>query len=516
MKHVAEREEALMLSCSMGLVALILTLLIGRFLERRQIHKLPASGVGMLLGTAFAGAVRLLSTSTASRVDDDVLDDERFNYDFFMVALLPPIIFEAGFNMQIPAFLHNIWPTLFFAFVGTGFSTLVVGGVCYAAGQLGLCYPLGLLASFVFGSLVSATDPVSVLSVFQAIGVNEDVFAMVFGEAVLNDAVAIVLTRTLLSFSGADEADATTDYLARIVRAFGIFCLDFVSSLLMGAGFGATCALVLRRLEIRSSVADDDVFIAVALCFAFAWAGYYVAEAMQLSGVVTLLFCGIVCAIYAKPHMSDEAQAYAGRFFKIAAVIAETYVFIYLGEAVFTFPILHHTVWRLVGVALLACALGRSHVLAGVWLTNLYRRKTHSAAAMRRGHAPQPISTGAAVVLWWSGLRGGVAFALASASFGLGEFKHNCGGGTGRGGAYTHTHGGKARPDHCSEGHMMTDGLAILQTTLLIGTFTIFVLGGTIKDVAMRCGVLSEGRYPAPGGGSSCSGGSFELTGARQ
>ena len=60
----------------------------------------------------------------------------------------------------------------------------------------------------------------------------------------------------------------------------------------------------------------------------------------------------------------------------------------------------------------------------------------------------------------------------------------------------------------------MTDGLAILQTTLLIGTFTIFVLGGTIKEVAMRCGVLSEDRY-RPAGGSGSSSSSFKTTGSR-
>ena len=106
------------------------------------------------------------------------------------VCLLPPIIFEAGFNMSLPPTRRNLGLTTFLAFAGTTFSTFVVGGLCYAAGQMGLCYPMGLLASLVFGSLISATDPVSVLSVFKACGVPDDVFAIVFGESVLNDAVA--------------------------------------------------------------------------------------------------------------------------------------------------------------------------------------------------------------------------------------------------------------------------------------------------------------------------------------
>ena len=97
-----------------------------------------------------------------------MLAAEQFDYEFFMIWLLPPIIFEAGFNMNASSFFNNIGPTMFFAFIGTFASTFIVGGAIYAAGQAGLCYPLGLLACLVFGSLISATDPVTVLAVFQA------------------------------------------------------------------------------------------------------------------------------------------------------------------------------------------------------------------------------------------------------------------------------------------------------------------------------------------------------------
>ena len=99
-----------------------------------------------------------------------MLNYERFDFDFFIVWLLPPIIFEAGFNMDVHSFFANIYPTIFFAFVGTFASTFIIGGLVWGMGQLGLCYPMGLLASLSFGSVISATDPVTVLSVFQATG----------------------------------------------------------------------------------------------------------------------------------------------------------------------------------------------------------------------------------------------------------------------------------------------------------------------------------------------------------
>ena len=179
---------------------------------------------------------------------------------------------------------------------------------------------------------------------------------------------------------------------------------------------------------------------------------------------------------------------------------------------VFSFPILHNTVWRLVVVAMAACALGRLHVPIAVWFTNTYRR----ARAARTTPLPNrelrtdlplaELSGGVSLVLWWSGLRGGVAFALASSSFGRGDFVQHCGGlaaathgltaahgvagSSSAPGASAHSHGW-AR--HCSEQgshHSMTDGHAILQTTLIVATVSIFVLGGSVKRVAESCGVL--------------------------
>ena len=71
--------------------------------------------------------------------------------------------------MDAKAFFANIAPTIFFAFVGTFLSTFVVGGWVYYFGQLGWGYPMALLPCLVFGSLISATDPVTVLAVFKAI-----------------------------------------------------------------------------------------------------------------------------------------------------------------------------------------------------------------------------------------------------------------------------------------------------------------------------------------------------------
>lgn len=81
--------------------------------------------------------------------------------------------------MNRQAFFANLFPTVLYAFIGTLMSTFVVGGIVWQAGKMGISHPIGGLAALTFGSLISATDPVTVLAVFQALGVKVDLFSMV-------------------------------------------------------------------------------------------------------------------------------------------------------------------------------------------------------------------------------------------------------------------------------------------------------------------------------------------------
>lgn len=189
-------------------------------------------------------------------------------------------------------------------------------------------------------------------------------------------------------------------------------------------------------------------------------------------------------------------------------MIAETYVFIYLGMATFAFPIFQRTGYMLFVVSLMACFVGRLHIYIGSWLTNCFRTKD--------GTTLPPISNVYMFIMWFSGLRGGVAFALASVSYMANDFPQRCGGLSGEA-LEAATAAGKCH-------RSMTDSLAIMQTTLLIAgapqhllnprfalvpprasaseltttllapgaAFTIFVFGGAITEVAVTCKVLEK------------------------
>ncbi|RTG83507.1 solute carrier family 9 (sodium/hydrogen exchanger), member 6/7 [Schistosoma bovis] len=118
-----------------------------------------------------------------------------FDPEFFFNVLLPPIIFSAGYSMKRGYFFKNIGAVLTYAFGGTLLSALVVGTICYGftRGITSLSQTLRLSDCLLFGAIISATDPVTVLAIFSDLKVDVNLYALVFGESVLNDALAIAL-----------------------------------------------------------------------------------------------------------------------------------------------------------------------------------------------------------------------------------------------------------------------------------------------------------------------------------
>lgn len=124
--------------------------------------------------------------------------------DIFFLFLLPPIILDAGYFLPLRPFTENLGTILIFAVVGTLWNAFFLGGLMYAVCQLGGpgLNHIGLLANLLFGSIISAVDPVAVLAVFEEIHINELLHILVFGESLLNDAVTVVSASALWGLSG--------------------------------------------------------------------------------------------------------------------------------------------------------------------------------------------------------------------------------------------------------------------------------------------------------------------------
>jgi len=251
---------------------------------------------------------------------------------------------------------------------------------------------------------VSATDPVTVLAVFTSLKVDRRLYSLVFGESVLNDAVAIVMFHTLLAFHG-----STAVTFATVSWGFFSFVTVFCGSVVIGIAVAVLASLLFKYAFTASEAGDTGVQRVLITILPFV--SYMLAEGLQLSGVVAILFAGMGMAQYTQPNLAPSARHFSLRLFKMAAEVCEALVFVYIGLALpKLFSVSLASNWGTLTLALVACLAARAANVALCTAVVNYQVPPHS---------PKYIPKDTAFVIWFSGLRGGVAFALAQLTRGI-------------------------------------------------------------------------------------------------
>ena len=277
-----------------------------------------------------------------------------FDADIFFVFLLPPIIFNTGLRIG-PLFFRHIVPIVMFAILGTAICAVSTAFILYGVVQLGLVDFVPSLAELLtFGALISSTDPVSTLAVFQVQKVDPRLFYLCFGESVLNDALAIVLFKSFGKFVS-DTQNSVNSYDATM--AFGEFFVDLflnsVGSLVLGCFGGMTAAFIFKQIEMR-----HNRLVEISVYVLLMYIPFLFAEILHLSGIVTILFTGITANRYVVPNLSNITKVNADMIFRLGAHLAETSIFLELGLSVF--GMIGHWNWSFIGWSVLACLIGRA------------------------------------------------------------------------------------------------------------------------------------------------------------
>ena len=179
-------------------VVLGICILLSYIIKQNSVYYIPESAAAMLVGVLIGGLAKLLSPS------QEEMDFLSFEPELFFFLLLPPIIFEAGYSLRKKSFFANFWTISLFAIGGTLVSTFIIGYSIYFVGLMDIVDidKSSPMEALMFGALISAVDPVATLSIMGNPEINCDplLYSLVFGESVLNDAVAIVLFNTFSSF----------------------------------------------------------------------------------------------------------------------------------------------------------------------------------------------------------------------------------------------------------------------------------------------------------------------------
>lgn len=387
-KTAVEQEHYSSMSIFFVLCVIALGILLIHMMLQTGFQYLPESIVVVFLG-ALIGLI--LNNSSVKHVANWERE-EVFSPTAFFLVLLPPIIFESGYNLHKGNFFQNIGSILVFAIIGTTISALVIGSGVYLLGLAEVAYRLNFVESFAFGSLISAVDPVATVAIFHALDVDPVLNMLVFGESILNDAISIVLTTTVMpmvSGSGGGGASAGES----IMSALNTFCMMFFASAGIGVVFALMSALLLKHVDLRKHPSLE-----FGLMLVFTYAPYVLAEGIHLSGIMAILFCGIVMSHYTHFNLSTVTQITMQQTMRTLAFIAETCVFAYLGLAIFSFK--HRCELSFVIWAIVLCLTGRAcNIFPLAWLVNRFRE--------------HKITNKMAFIMWFSGLRGAISYALS-------------------------------------------------------------------------------------------------------
>ncbi|XP_039434552.1 sodium/hydrogen exchanger 7 isoform X5 [Culex pipiens pallens] len=318
-----------------------------------------------------------------------------FDPEIFFNIILPPIIFHAGYSLKRKYFFRNLGAILTFAIIGTTLSAFLIGALMYGFVQMmpNLSASFTFLDTLYFGALISPTDPLTILAIFSDMHVDVNLYALVFGESVLNDAVSLVLSGAIQNYG--EHYSSSGDFESHaFLRSVGNFFSVFFLSLVIGASMGCCTALMTKFTHIR-----DFPLLESALFVLMSYSTFLIAEAAELTGVVAVLFCGICQAHYTYNNLSDDSRTRTKQIFELLNFLAENFIFSYIGVSMFTFP-KHHFDPLFIFTGFICAAIGRA--------INIYPL----SALLNIARKPK-ISWNFQHMLFFAGLRGAMSFALA-------------------------------------------------------------------------------------------------------
>jgi monovalent cation:H+ antiporter, CPA1 family len=298
--------------------------------------------------------------------------------DLTYTVLLPPLIFEAALQLKWRPFHDNLLVSLTLAFPG-----VLLTGAIVATG-MHLIAGWGALGSALFGALIAATDPVSVIAAFKEMKVESRLSLLVESESLLNDGAAAVAFAILVSIAQGAGLQPGAMAGAFLWMVFG------------GVAVGATVAGAVLLL----AGGTEDHLVEITLTTIAAYGSFLLAEHLHMSGVLASLAAGLVVGnVGWRGSLSDAGREHVVSFWEYAAFLANSVVFILIGG---------HEANQATQLFTLAAALAVCLVLIGRVAA------VYPLCALFAGSALK-VDIRHQHVLVWGGLRGALALALALA-----------------------------------------------------------------------------------------------------
>jgi CPA1 family monovalent cation:H+ antiporter len=324
----------------------------------------------VIVGTA----VGLLPIPALEHLKAFIVEDEVFHFVIISV-FLPALLGEATLKLSVQQLKENQRNIIMLALVGTLLSYFIVAFLSMSF------LSLPIVVAFTFASLMAATDPVSVLSIFKKVGVNERLAITLEGESLANDGVAVVLFQI--------SSSSLLIYVGAGWKGIGLGLLDFVvvglGGIAVGAILGYLCSKVTRFF--------DDYALEILLSLVLFYGSFLVAEYFHVSGVIAVVVAGLVLGNYGEKQMTPVTKLNIRNFWDTLALIANSVVFLMVGMEINRIHFADR--WIPIVIAIMIVLAARS---IAVYVSLFGSKDT----PMRWRHT-----------INWGGLRGALSIALA-------------------------------------------------------------------------------------------------------
>ena len=356
-----------------GIVLLLLLAAVTTMASKR-VDKLPLTILLVFVGiaiSAFGQNVPGLS----------ILSNFHLTPELVLFVFIPTLIFESAFNLDARDVGRNILPILILAIPGLLISTAIIGFIFSAFTEF------DLLVALLLGAILSATDPVAVISIFKQLGVPERLTVLVEGESLFNDATSLVLAGILagLVAAGAFTPGVLIDGVGEFIVVFaGGVAVGWILALMAGYTLG---------------VVESDPSIEITLTTILAYFAFIIAEhVFHVSGIMAVVAAGLILASWGKSKISPSISEFMEHFWEYLAFIANTLIFLMVGLQI-DLVVLWESI-DLIALVVVAMLISRAIVVFGV------------VPILGKLPGSEPIGMPFRAVMYWGGLRGAIALAI--------------------------------------------------------------------------------------------------------
>ena len=295
--------------------------------------------------------------------------------DVILIVFLPALVFEGGVKLNVRDLLRNSAPLLLLANLGVLLAALVTGYLVHWT--TGLPVQIALL----FGAIISATDPISVLAIFKDLRMDKRLSLIVEGESLLNDGTAAALFQILL-------AGIISGHLG-VSKGVAQFLFAVLGGVVLGSFLGYAASRLTRTI--------DDPEVQIILTAVVAYSSYLLAYQLHLSGIIATASAGLIVGNLGTKNCSAQTKTALESFWAYVAFIMNSLVFLLIGLEIHVDELLRS--WRPVLLAVGAVLVGRA---LSVYLLVPVSNALTEKIPLRWQH-----------VIVWGGLRGALALALA-------------------------------------------------------------------------------------------------------